>query len=176
MHDQEFLNLYFSKHWIPADTSRLFSDTDAIGQKIKGTERVLDVGCGQNKFKVILKNVVGVDPAFDQADYKMTIEQFETDQLFDVALCLGSINFGSEEVISRQICKVVSLLTPHARIFWRCNPGRHDHPDPLCRQVEFFPWTFEKLNTFAKQHGFEQLNCNEEVSGKTIRLYAEWHR
>lgn len=176
MHDQEFLNLYFSQYWIPTNNARIFSDESSIGSKIQEHELVLDVGCGTNQYKTVLKNVVGVDPAFDQADHKVTIEEFETDQRFDVALCLGSINFGSEEVISRQIAKTVSLLKPHARIFWRCNPGRKDHPDPMCAQVNFFPWTFEKLEAFAMLHGFKQINCNTEGNERVTRLYAEWLR
>ena len=151
-----------------------------IAQKIAPHEQVLDVGCGQNPFRALLPNVVGIDPAFDQADVKCTIEQFQTDQLFDVATCLGSINFGSEETIRLQVAKVVSLLKPRARIYWRLNPGRKDHADPSCESIPFFPWTLEYLNELADQHGFCQENAQVESGaslGKSVvRLYAEWHR
>lgn len=151
-----------------------------IAQKIAPDEQVLDVGCGQNPFKSLLPNVLGIDPAFAEADVRCTIEQFETDQRFDVATCLGSINFGSQETIETQVAKVVSLLKPRARIYWRLNPGRKDHPDPACEQVPFFPWTLEYLNALAEKHGFRQLNTQTESGASlgrdVVRLYAEWHR
>ena len=151
-----------------------------IAQKIAPHEQVLDVGCGQNPFRALLPNVVGIDPAFEQADVHCTIEQFVTDQLFDVATCLGSINFGSRDTIELQVAKVVSLLKPAARIYWRLNPGRKDHADPACQQIPFFPWTLEYLNELAVSHGFRQENAQVESGaslGKSVvRLYAEWHR
>ena len=176
MHDQSLLNYYFSNHWNQTSGARIFSNVDFIRQRILDNESVLDVGCGKNNFKDRLKNVVGIDPAFDEADVKCTIEEFNSDEKFDVALCLGSINFGTEEVITKQIAKVVSLLNPSAKIFWRCNPGRRDHGNEFVNQINFFPWTFEKLQEFATLHGFIQKECNLESDGKTVRLYAEWHR
>lgn len=141
---------------------------------------MLDVGCGENPFKALLPNVLGIDPAFSQADVMCTIEEFETAQRFDVATCLGSINFGSEETIRAQVAKVVSLLRTSASVYWRLNPGRRDHRDPSCEEIPFFPWTLEFLNDLATEHGFRQENVQTESgssSGKdVVRLYAEWHR
>jgi hypothetical protein len=176
MHDQKFLNEYFSKHWKPSTTAYRNSSYEAIASKIKDDEWLLDAGCGFNPFKKLVKNVVGVDPAMDEADFKMPIEDFTSDKKFDVATCLGSINFGDESVIDRQISKVVSCLKEQSRIYWRLNPGRKDHEDPLCNQVDFFPWTLDKLREFAVKHGYTQTDGEEETDGKVIRLYAEWHR
>ena len=66
--------------------------------------------------------------------------------LFDVATCLGSINFGSIDVISKQIAKVVSCLKPKSRVYWRLNPGRQDHPNRFCENIDYFPWTLEIHN------------------------------
>ena len=176
MHNQEFLNEYFGNHWAPSTTAYRSSSYEAIASKIKPHERLVDVGCGFNPFKTLVKNVVGIDPAMEQADFKCTIEEFEPNMQFDVATCLGSINFGDEEVIARQIKKVAMLMMPNSRIYWRLNPGRQDHADPLCQQIDFFPWTFEKLEEFATQYGYKQTNCEEETDDKVVRLYAEWHR
>lgn len=174
--DQEFLNYYFSNHWKPSLSAHNHSSYKSIAQKISDREIVLDVGCGDNPFKKLLKNVVGIDPAFDEADYKVTIEDFETDIRFDVALCLGSINFGTQETISKQIRKIASLMKTKSRIFWRLNPGRKDHADPLCQKIEFFPWSFEKLQFFADIYGYQQINCQIDSNGKVERLYVEWIR
>ena len=58
---------------------------------------------------------------------------------FDVAFCLGSINFGNESNILNQIECVINCLNPQARIYWRCNPGLHDHGNEECETIEFFP-------------------------------------
>ena len=141
--------------------------------KIKASETVIDVGCGTNPFKSLIPNLVGVDPAFDQADHKVTIEDFITDQKFDVALCLGSINFGDVSVIERQIEKVVSLLNPNARIYWRCNPGQQDHPSEECKQIEFYPWSIEEHIRLSDKFGFMLTECTWDNGN---RLYAEWKR
>lgn len=152
------------------------SSYQTIAEKIHPTERVLDVGCGFNIGKTLINNLVGIDPAFPSADYQVTIEDYQPDQLFDVALCLGSINFGTEDVIARQIEKVVSCLNKRSWIYWRLNPGRKDHVDPACQQVDFFPWSFDRLRSFAVQHGYTQYNEQEERNANTVRLYAEWRR
>jgi hypothetical protein len=180
MHNQSLLNEYFGTKWKPNSNIRTYSSPIVIAQKILANKTVLDVGCGANPFKELLPFVTGIDPAFDQADVKCTIEEFVTDQLFDVATCLGSINFGSEETICLQVTKVVSLLKPAASVYWRLNPGRKDHADPSCESIPFFPWTLEYLNELAVSHGFRQENALVEsgasLGNSVVRLYAEWHR
>lgn len=181
-HDQALLNNYFANHW-KLGKGKGVSSPEEISKYIKEDEWVLDVGCGDNPFKKLLKNVVGVDPAFDQADFKCTIEEFAEKEdfalpivKFDVATCLGSINFGDVAVIERQIDKVVGCLKPTSRIYWRLNPGRQDHDNPECAKIPFFPWTFEILKGFAKKHNYVQTVEEIDAHVSRPRLYAEWHR
>lgn len=176
MHNQSFLNEYFGQHWQPSTDAFTYSGYQAIAAKIKPHELVLDVGCGRNPFKALLPFVTGVDPAFAEADYRCTIEEFNLGKLYDVALCLGSINFGDDHVIHRQVTKVIDCLKPQARVYWRLNPGRQDHASSLCQQIDFYPWTHERLRKLAVYHGFEQRNEQVEGNGRVQRLYAEWHR
>jgi hypothetical protein len=169
------LNEYFSKHWVPGNLRGLTSPI-RISSFIKDNEWLLDVGCGTNPFKSLVKNVIGVDPAFDQADFKCTIEEYQPTRLFNVATCLGSINFGTADTIELQIDKVVSCLTSSSRIYWRLNPGRHDHDNKECLSIPFFPWTFEKLNIFAKKHNYTQTVEKIDEHLTRPRLYAEWHK
>jgi hypothetical protein len=174
-HDQELLNEYFSKIWIPG-AGRGITSPETIVKKIKPEEWLLDVGCGKNPFKNLHIKTIGIDPAFDEADYKCTIEEFSNPFKFDVATCLGSINFGSIAIIEQQIDKVVSLLQPKSRIYWRLNPGRKDHGNEECNHVPFFPWTFEILNEFAVKHNYKQENETVDEHATRPRLYAEWIR
>jgi hypothetical protein len=174
--DQQYLNNYFGniwhKHSDPCN-KQTKSGLELLS-KITDNDSVIDIGCGTNPFKGKIKNLIGIDPAFDQADVKSTINEFTTDQTFDIALCLGSINFGDVVDIERQIAKIVSLLKPSCRIFWRCNPGQQDHPDPACKDINFYPWTIEEHVRLSTKFGFKLVECCWEQNGS--RIYAEWQR
>jgi hypothetical protein len=169
---QEQLNEYFATKWTSNLNQYLYSGWDLIN-KVKENEWVLDVGCGPNPFKGKIKNLIGIDPAFDEADYKVTIQEFNTDIKFDVAFCLGSINFGSENKIIQEIDYVVKLLQYKSRIYWRCNPGRKDHKNIECEQIDFFPWSFEIHKKLSEYFGFE---CIDLKWDNNHRIYAEWLR
>jgi len=171
-----FLDNYFRNHWQPAHSAYSASAYTKIASTISDTEHLLDVGCGYHPFKTLVKNCHGIDPYNDAADESVSIDDFVPTKLYDVITCLGSINFGDEAIIDRQVGKVVSCLKDHGRIFWRLNPGRTDHGNELCQQIPFFPWTFEKLQQFANQHGFVQVNEAVDRDSQVVRLYAEWHR
>ena len=172
MHTQQSLNNYFSNHWRGYLNLYQYSGVN-LAKKIQHNEYVLDVGCGLNAFKSLVPNLIGIDPAFPQADLQIAIEDFRTTQLFDVAFCLGSINFGNETKIKNQIQRVISLLKPAARIYWRCNPGRQDHGNTECKSIEFFPWSPELLIEYATQFGFEVLDIKNDLNN---RIYCEWAR
>ena len=176
LHDQEYLNDYFKHHWKPSTDAYRYSSYSAIATKIQPHEWLLDVGCGHNPFKALLPNVVGVDPAFDEADFNVTIEEFYATKKFDVATCLGSLNFGDDAVISRQINKMVSHLKPNSRVYWRLNPGRRDHASEKCQGIPFYPWSHRRLQDFAELFDFRQCNEQTESNGSVVRLYAEWIR
>jgi len=175
MHDQKFLNKYFSQVWKPSTDKYLYSGFNLVN-KIDDDEWVLDVGCGHNEFKGMIKNIVGIDPGCSQADVVTTIEDYVPDRLFDVAFCLGSINFGTGDTISNQISKVVECLKPKSRIYWRVNPGLRDHNDQLCEQIDFYPWNRDLLDFYAYEYGYECVEILEDTNGSNTRLYAEWIR
>jgi hypothetical protein len=176
MHNQKFLNSYFAESWKPSEDAYTYSAYSTLAKKVLPEQWVLDVGCGGNPFKKLLPNVIGIDPARDEADFKIAIEDFETDQRFDVAMCLGSINFGTIEDIEPAVNKVVGLLKPKSQIYWRLNPGRQDHASSDCEQIKFFPWTHAILKKFADHYGYQQTNEQQETNGRVVRLYAEWFR
>jgi len=169
---QEDLNNYFSTIWRSNLGQYKYSGW-ALVNKVNPDELVLDVGCGFNEFKSFIPNLVGIDPANDRADFKIPIEYFRNDIKFDVAFCLGSINFGSEINIINQITCVVACLKMHARIYWRCNPGVADHNNKECNNINFYPWTIAKQAEFANLFGFRLAVAKWDSAN---RIYAEWHR
>jgi len=170
--NQDGLNNYFSTHWRGHLNIYNYSGL-SLSKKIKSNEWVLDVGCGINSFKTLIANLVGIDPAFGQADHQTTIENFSTKQRFDVAFCLGSINFGNEKTIKNQIQCVVKLLKPTARIYWRVNPGLQDHGNKECKSIEFFPWSVPLLITYAEEFNFQVVDIKDDLNN---RIYCEWLR
>jgi hypothetical protein len=170
--NQNELNNYFSIHWRGHLNTYLYSGL-SLAKKIQPHEWVLDVGCGINSFKPLIANLVGIDPAFRQADFQTTIEDFVTEQTFDVAFCLGSINFGNEKTIKNQIKCVVNLLKPTSRIYWRVNPGLQDHGNKHCQQINFFPWSKQLLIDYAEIFNYKASNVVNDINN---RIYGEWHR
>jgi len=175
MHNQSLLNNYFTNNWCPSTSKYIYSGY-AIAKNIKANEKVIDIGCGTNPFKGHINLLIGIDPTDVGCDVLTTIEDFNTKYKFDVALCLGSINFGDINTISEQIYKINSLLNPTARVYWRLNPGQNDHKSSLSNKIDFFNWDFNTLNTFAVKYNFKQVNCAYDTNSEHLRLYAEWVR
>ena len=91
--NQEKLNNYFKIKWTPTKLSDYETSGRALLTRLTPGDQVIDIGCGLNLFKGLIPNLIGIDPVFDQADIKTTIEEFTTDQKFNVALstCLPKI-------------------------------------------------------------------------------------
>jgi hypothetical protein len=173
--DRNPLDTYFKGDiWEPTPIEEWkYSGLELIN-RIEPHEYVIDVGCGYNMFKNKIPNLLGIDPQNDEADIKISIEEFEPDNKFDVALCLGSINFGDDHVITQQISKIVSILKDTSRIYWRCNPDSRDHDNSMCAEIPFFPWSEEWMEHFAKLFNYE-INFMKYEPNK-VRLYCEWKR
>ena len=176
--DQDKLNYYFSNVWEPSPIDDWEYSGLSLLKKIAPHETVIDVGCGYNLFRDKIPNLVGIDPANDAADIKISLEHFLPDDKFDVALCLGSIHFGDVTKVTNQIVKVVSILKDTSRIYWRCNPGYHDHDDELCSTINYFPWTKTKMEFFADMFNYqiEFMTFEKAKHTNRIRLYSEWKR
>jgi len=168
---QEDLNNYFSNVWQSNISQYNYSGWSLV-DKIQSNELVLDVGCGFNEFKPRILNLIGIDPANDHADYKISIEEYVPPHRFDVALCLGSINFGDKLNIMNQIACVVNCLKSTARIYWRCNPGLADHGNEECKDIDFYPWSIDEHVKLSELFGFKLTTCCWDND----RIYAEWSR
>lgn len=193
--DQQLLNTYFSGPWRAGHRGIAQFELSGFSliNKLNEGEKVIDVGCGMNHFKDKWPDVTGIDPAFPEADYQLSIEEYAsqyTDK-YDVAFCLGSLNFGTPNDIETQIRAVTQLLKPKARIYWRCNPGLRDHDNKECNTVPFYNWSFLEQMRLADLFGFKIKDLrwdshsnvyqsyqiqNGKASSIINRIYAEWVR
>jgi|688.fasta_scaffold10038_2 hypothetical protein len=99
-----------------------------LSKEISDNEWVLDVGCGINPFKNLIKNLVGIDPIMYQdslADVITKIEDFNTVQKFDAFFCLGSLNPVSKPILYNQLKKIKSLANDTYRIYVRSFSWEH---------------------------------------------------
>lgn len=73
--------------------------------------KIVDLGCGTNLYKKYYPNLLGID-VIDHpgVDVRSSILNFQTEDLFDGALCLGSVQYYSEDYIYETIKHVKSLI------------------------------------------------------------------
>ena len=147
------LQTYFSKHW-KQDTSYKYSSNSLINKvNDLNPKNVLDIGCGENYFKGKIQNLYGIDPYNDNADQKIPIEEVSLYKTYDVILALGSINFGDEPIIDRQMRAIDRVLETDGHLFMRLNPGL-DHYWTDTKEIKFYPWSKEKIKHFAIAYGY----------------------
>ena len=118
---------------------------------------VLDVGCGYNRFKGKIKNLVGIDPYNDAADIKVSVENYISAP-FEIALCLGSINFGD---VDHQLEKLHTLWRKEA--IFRVNPGI-PHAWADYGDVEWYPWSLDKIYNIAERYDYEVKQMEKEYT------------
>jgi len=163
---------YFGKSWQGNLPKYKYSGL-ALLNKISKDASVLDIGCGSNFFKQHFNNLVGIDPSNPAADYMTALEEFTTDDHYDAVLCLGSLNFGPYETVYNQCKRAVELTKPGGTIYWRCNPGLHDHPHKGMEDIDFFEWSFELHEKWTRQLDCDLLQCTWDTDN---RIYAEWRK
>lgn len=98
---------------------------DNLIEEVKETNPtlVIDVGCGHNRFKGSIPNLIGFDIApFPNADMVSPISEapFQP-ECCDVAMCLGSVQFGTFAEVISNLERVVSWVKPGGYIVMRTN-------------------------------------------------------
>ena len=152
--DRAVLKNYFGKVW-QAETKKFKYSGLAIIDEVNAMnpDNVIDIGCGYNEFKGKIQNLTGIDPYNDRADMKSHLLDYQTDIDYDVAICLGSINFGSSDKIISELEHVVSIVKPGGFLYFRVNPGIQ-HNRPAAKWINFYDWDPVFISN-AAQH----LNC-----------------
>jgi hypothetical protein len=156
---------YFSGIWQDENFNNLtYSGYQLVNYvNSKEPKRVLDVGCGFNRFKGKINNLWGIDPFNDAADHKISLEKYQGPKV-DIALCLGSINFGDEKTIDRQI-KILDSIWFKECIF-RVNPGlKHTwRNEKDYEEVIWYPWTIDKIYQIKNQYNYSLKYLEEEYT------------
>ena len=167
---------YFSGKWSDSSLDGYPYSGWSLVEKVNAMnpDRVLDVGCGFNRFKGKINNLKGIDPYNDAADVKISLEQYDGPTV-DVALCLGSINFGDEETIDHQIDILDRIWTKKA--FFRVNPGIQHSWSNDWNGIKWYKWTKEKIDSIVEEYKYtmDEFRIEHTVQGHE-RFYFEFSK
>lgn len=166
--DNEVLTKYFSKVWQPETKKYKYSGLAIIDEvNAMDPTAVIDIGCGYNEFKGKIQNLIGIDPYNHRADVNATVLSYQvTDIKYDVAICLGSINFGSSDKIIAELTAAVNLVKEGGLLYFRVNPGQQ-HTAPESQWINFYDWDPVFISNMAKLLDCELLTLRKDLN----RLY-----
>lgn len=166
MIDDAVLGNYFAKVWHPETKKYKYSGLAIIDEvNALKPRKVVDLGCGYNEFKGKIDNLIGVDPYNSKADVKEYIHTFRSKDKFDVAIILGSINFGSSDKIIRELRAAVDLVVDGGVLYFRVNPGQQ-HERAESKWINFYDWDPVFISNVA-----EYLNCDVLTIRKDLNRF-----
>ena len=153
--DRAVLKNYFGKVW-QAETKKFKYSGLAIIDEVNAMnpDNVIDIGCGYNEFKGKIQNLTGIDPYNDRADISVHTLDYNPEVEYDVAICLGSVNFGSSDKILGELENVVSMVRSGGFLYFRVNPGIQ-HDKPAAKWINFYDWDPVFISNAA-----QYLNCD----------------
>ena len=168
---ERYILRFFGEIWKPRTGDYDYTGWNLVDQiNAQDPQNVLDVGCGYHPFKGRIKNLVGIDPYNNCADYEVDILDYKVSHKHDHILALGSINFNSRDEIEARFAHCVDLLAPGGKFYLRANPGITHKTGPY---VEIFPWTFEIVNEFAEKYNLKLLEFKRDGNE---RLYFSYQK
>jgi len=171
--ERQYLTDYFQNTWWRHRMPKFgYSSYGRVLSQLKEDDKVLDVGCGVNPMKYFHHNTYGIDIADRGADEVVAIENFKSEERFDVAICWGSINFGYWDLIQKQVENLVEHMKWDSVIYWRLNPGLADHNNEDCKAINFFNWNTDLQFELANKY----LYSITEIMPERNRIYVKWER
>jgi len=164
--DDTVLKKYFTKVWQSETKKYKYSGLSIIDEVNSMQPRaVIDVGCGYNEFKGKIHNLTGIDPYNSRADIQASVENFVAPEKYDVAICLGSINFGSTDKIIEEMTAVKNLLGESGLMYFRVNPGEQ-HAAPESKWIDFYDWDPTFISNMAQYLDCKLLMLRQDAGNR----------
>jgi hypothetical protein len=150
-------------------------------------ERVLDVGCGDNIFKGLIHNIIGLDQFNEKADIVFDIESISfPDSHFDGIIIHGGIQYGTWDQVLSNFDNVMKWTKPNSPVWfryrqvqvpeksstWGRNNGRH-------RRSHNYQWTSDNIayiKSTYNLHEIETWDWNRYGADDKIEDYQIWHK
>jgi hypothetical protein len=129
--------------------------------------RPVDIGCGSNRFKGKIPNIIGLDMFNDNADIVASIESNPFDiNSIDGAIIFGSIQFLSKEYTLANFDISMSWIQPNSPILFKCRSKcnlefeRNIKNDKSINRTKIvrdrnIEWTDEMLEHVIEKHNLE---------------------
>jgi SAM-dependent methyltransferase len=113
---------------------------------------VIDAGCGHNRFKGHIKNLVGFDiNPFPFADLHAGFDEVNfRKECADVVLALGSIHFIDRETVESHLDKAASWVKPGGFLIMRVIHQTLIRPS----KIHYF-WSDDDIEYFSKKHSLD---------------------
>lgn len=167
--DRRYLKRFFGEIWKPRTDDYNYTGWALVEEINKqNPQNVLDVGCGYNPFKGRIKNLTGIDPYNNCADYMVDILDYKVKPgTHDHIIALGSINFNSRKDIEARFAHCIDLLAPGGKFYLRANPGQQWKTGPW---VEIFAWSFQIVKELEEKYKLK-LEVFKQEANDTGRLY-----
>jgi len=168
--DTRYSSRFFGEIWKPRTDDYTYTGWALVDEINKHNPRsVLDVGCGYHPFKGRIKNLIGIDPYNNCADYQVDILEYQVPPgTHDHIVALGSINFNSRDDIHARMKHCVQLLEPGGHMYMRVNPGIPHAAGPW---VDIFCWDFATVKEFEAEFGLHLATFKKDSNN---RLYFEY--
>ena len=170
--DRQVMKKYFTTVWQPQTKKYKYSGLSIVDEVNElNPLSVVDLGCGYNEFKGKINNLIGVDPYNNNADINSSIVEYTPKEKHDIAICLGSVNFGGPEKIFFELQHIAkNIVKPGGLIYFRANPGEM-HEAEEANWIDFFEWTPEFIIDSAKALLCLPVVCRKDTGN---RLYFVW--
>jgi trans-aconitate methyltransferase len=123
---------------------------------------VIDAGCGKNKHKPFIKNLIGFDASpYLGVDMCCAILDAEFEPASaDAVLCLGSIQYIDEEYILANIDKVISWVKPGGLIEMRVmlnDTVSQEYHKVYDKDAVRYPWDDQLRNKITEKYNLEYV-------------------
>jgi len=169
---QKFAYYYANVQHNNAPTNFFYS-IESISDRITDDQQVIDIGCGINPFKGLIQNLIGIDLVDVGADIVTSVESFQPTKKFDVAICFGSLQFGSYDYVLKQLMLIDKFMNEKSMIIWKFTPNDYVMHDDLDR----FPLSEDILNDLAKKFNYIQSHFMHNINRQQdLRGYTTWTR
>ena len=166
---ERYMQRFFSEIWKPRTDDYGYTGWQLVNEINQlNPQSVLDVGCGYHPFKGRIKNLVGIDPYNNCADYMVDILEYTGSH--SVIIALGSINFNSRDEIEKRFAKCVDILEPGGRFYLRANPGIPHKTGPY---VDIFPWSFAVVKEFADRYNLHLDTYKQDANDRLYFVYSK---
>jgi SAM-dependent methyltransferase len=186
--DQRIAKKFDPETWVPEGfQDYVYAGTNLI-QEVNDLdpEIVIDAGCGYNRFKGHIQNLIGFDLfEFPNVDIPLGFDDVEfRKECADVVLALGSIQFSDKKRVERHLAKVVSWVKPGGYIIMK-TMGFHEATEDKNSFVSnaMYLWSEEDRNYFTNKFNleivkgpFEEQVLNDDDSLKSTRHIWWWQK